>query len=99
VVILNIRNEEIPTESINLCVLKKEVQTNDESKRFKLVNFDSTNNKYDGCSSYPGLLNNSMPYLRISSPFECTLTSLVNNIQARYPSLVLIGSDGPFVNI
>ena len=72
----------------------------DINLKFPLLNLAAlAGDSYDGCTPSAVVPTpKSALYLRIASPFNCPFTTVVNNLQALDPALVLIGSDGPLVS-
>lgn len=81
-------------KQLDICALKKPVTNQDNNIDYNLISLEP----YDGCSpiDQPSL-DSSAAYLRIKKPFKCHFSTLIKNVQANNPKLVIIGSDGPIV--
>lgn len=95
VVLLNFRNEFDTLSELTICALKKPFINNNSTKniRFPVVQIKPEN----PCTAFiNSSIQNSAEYFQLSTPQQCSYDLFFKNLQANDPSIVLVGSDGPF---
>ena len=81
-------------ESEQICALKIEINKNDFNNKFNLV--DAT--PYNGCNSIENsTFSSNAVFMRLNPP-DCTLQTIMKNLEKNKASLAVFGLNGTIVN-